>query len=49
MEELNAQQATEFVVFPATIGLSGKVFNTGELIYCNDAEKEPAFVELIDN
>ena len=49
MEELNAQQATEFVVFPATIGLSGKVFNTGELIFCNDAEKEPAFVELIDN
>ena len=49
MEALHNQQATEFVVFPPTIGLSGKVFNTGELIVCNDAEKEPAFVELIDN
>ena len=36
-------------MFPANIGLSGLVFMSGQFFVCNDAEKEPGFVELIDN
>lgn len=36
-------------MFPANIGLSGHVFTSGEFIICNDAEKEPGFVDQVDN
>ena len=49
MEELHRQQAVQFINFPANIGLSGQVFTSGGIILCNDAEKEPGFVDEIDN
>jgi len=45
MEAMHKQQTETFVVFPANIGLSGHVFTSGEFIICNDAEKEPGFVD----
>ena len=49
MEELHKQQAVQFINFPANIGLSGQVFINGNIIIVNDAEKEPGFVDEIDN
>ena len=49
MEELHKQQAVQFINFPANIGLSGQVFTNGNIIVCNDAEKESGFVDEIDN
>ena len=39
----------QFITFPCNIGLSGSVFTSGDIIMCNDAEKEPSFVDEIDN
>ena len=42
-------QEKKFINFPCNSGLSGQVFTTGDLKVCNDAEKETAFVDEIDN
>jgi len=42
-------QEKKFINFPCNSGLSGQVFTTGELLVCNDAEKETAFVDEVDN
>jgi hypothetical protein len=39
----------KFNKFPVTSGLSGSVFQSGQLYFCNDAEKETNFVDEIDN
>ena len=42
-------QEKKFINFPCNSGLSGQVFTSGELKVCNEAEKETAFVDEIDN
>ena len=49
LEHLHLMQEKKFINFPCNSGLSGQVFTTGELKVCNDAEKETAFVDEIDN
>ena len=46
---LKKLQEKKFNKFPATSGLSGTVFQSGKLIFCNDKEKETNFVDEIDN
>lgn len=49
LEHLHLMQEKKFINFPCNSGLSGQVFTTGELLVCNDAEKETAFVDEVDN
>ena len=49
LEHLHLMQEKKFINFPCNSGLSGQVFMTGALKVCNDAEKETAFVDEIDN
>ena len=49
LEHLHLMQEKKFINFPCNSGLSGQVFTTGDLKVCNDAEKETAFVDEIDN
>ena len=49
LEHLHKMQEKKFINFPCNSGLSGQVFTTGELKVCNEAEKETAFVDEIDN
>ena len=47
--ELHKHATDNFIEFPVSIGLSGHVFNTGNIVVANEAEKEPAFLDTIDN
>ena len=49
LNKLHKQQRDTFIEFPVTIGMSGQVFSTGNIVIVNEAEKEPAFVDTIDN
>ena len=49
LEHLHKMQEKKFINFPCSSGLSGQVFTSGELKVCNEAEKETAFVDEIDN
>ena len=36
-------------MYPNTLGITGEVFKTGELVYANDMKKLPSFQPSIDN
>jgi hypothetical protein len=36
-------------MYPNTLGVTGEVFKTGQLVYANDMKKLPSFQPSIDN
>jgi hypothetical protein len=36
-------------MYPNTLGITGEVFKTGQLVYANDMKKLPSFQPSIDN